>query len=81
MCKQNIDAKELGEQRELLFKPVGEPGTGYMRYSAAMFFHMRGEISVDLLEMYRRCCKFDHEDPIAVARYNGIDETVDHLKL
>ena len=59
-------------QIALLRLPVGEPGSGNARYAAAMYFYKRGEISADLLEVYRKCCKFDAEDPQAVARYEGV---------
>jgi hypothetical protein len=37
-----------------------------------MFFYAQGEMPADMLEIYRCCSKFDHEDPIAVALYEGI---------
>ena len=77
---QLIDPEELELQKSLLREPVGEPGSGYRRYTAAMYFHKRGEISLELLEVYRRCCKFDHEDPMEVARHDGIDELPAHLQ-
>jgi len=77
---QLIDPEELELQKSLLREPVGAPGSGYMRYTAAMYFHKRGEISLELLEVYRRCCKFDQEDPMEVARHDGIDELPAHLQ-
>ena len=59
-------------QMEYLRTPVGAPGSGNARYAAAMYFYKRGAISADLLEVYRKCCKFDHEDPLAVARYEDL---------
>ena len=57
----------------LLRRPVGEPGSGAARYGAAMFFYNRGEVSGEMLEIYRRCCKFDHEDPLLLARLEGVE--------
>jgi hypothetical protein len=37
-----------------------------------MYFYKRGEISTDLLEVYRKCCKFDAEDPVDLARYEKL---------
>lgn len=59
-------------QMLLLNEPLGLPGSGNTRYSAAMYFYKRGEISADLLEVYRKCCKFDAEDPVKVARYERV---------
>jgi hypothetical protein len=65
--------EEQERQRELLEMPVGIPGSGYARYQAAMYFHAQGRIGDELLEIYRICCKHDGEDPVAVARHEGID--------
>ncbi len=54
-------------QLALLGSPVGALGSGYARYSAAMYFYQLGQISAELLEVYRKCCKFDDEDPTAMA--------------
>ena len=57
----------------LLRRPVGEPGSGAARYGAAMYFHNRGKVSAEMLEIYRRCCKFDREDPLLLARLEGVE--------
>ena len=62
------DARQLG----LLSATVGVPGSGYVRYGAAMYFFQKGLIAADLLEIYRICCKLDGEDPVAVAKHDGI---------
>ena len=71
-----IDIDELDEtgkeQLHLLATPVGRARSGYARYGAAMYFYQRGKLSKDVLEMYRRCCKLDKEDPLAVAVHDGI---------
>ena len=64
--------KVQAEQLDLLPTPIGRPASGYARYAAAMYFYKTGKISASLLEMYRRCCKLDHEDPLAVAYHDGI---------
>ena len=46
--------------------------SGIERYSAAMHFYQNGKLSAELLEIYRICCKLDHEDPIRVARLEGV---------
>lgn len=71
-----IDIDELDEtakeQLQLLATPLGLPRSGYIRYGAAMYFYQRGKLSKEVLEMYRRCCKLDNEDPLAVAVHDGI---------
>lgn len=49
-------------QYALLKTPLGKPGSGMVRYGAAMYFHRSGRLTTDLLEAYRICCKLDHED-------------------
>ncbi|MEM7268235.1 MAG: hypothetical protein AAF401_03165 [Pseudomonadota bacterium] len=61
-------------QIALLSKPPGEAGSGAKRYAAAMYLYQRGEMSAELLEIYRRCCKFDDEDPVDLAAFEGIEE-------
>ena len=51
-------------QLTLLKKPIGEKNSGYVRYSAAMYFFNKGLITEEILEVYRICCKFDNEDPL-----------------
>lgn len=55
-----------------LIRPVGERGSGAARYAAAMYFYNEGTLSSGMLEVYRMCSKFDAEDPISVAVYEGI---------
>ncbi|MGB5556807.1 MAG: hypothetical protein WBN04_02230 [Paracoccaceae bacterium] len=59
-------------QMKMLTTPLGLPRSGYERYAAAMYFYKRGEISADLLEVYRKCCKSDAEDPLELARYEKL---------
>ena len=60
------------EQKTFLFSEIGISGSGFERYAAAMYFYKHGKISAEMLEIYRRCCKFDKEDPIHVAQFEGI---------
>jgi len=70
---QKINPEAFNAQKLLLFSKLGEPGSGYARYSAAMYFHKQDLLSPELLEIYRRCCKLDNEDPLALAAHEGID--------
>lgn len=78
MMEAALDHGELMTQKALLFSAIGEPSSGYARYSAAMYFHQAGLLSLEMLEIYRRCCKFDHEDPIALAQHEGIAFKTEH---
>ena len=64
-------------QQELLNSKLGISGSGYARYGAAMYFYNQGILSEAMLEIYRRCCKFDNEDPIDLADF----EKVPNLKI
>lgn len=64
---------EVSRQIDLLATPVGQPRSGATRYAAAMFLFHEGRLTADVLEIYRRCCKFDDEDPVDLARFEGLD--------
>ena len=68
--RRAADAIEM--QKELLALPVGQRGSGAARYGAAMYFYQQKLMSAELLEIYRRCCKFDYEDPVDLAAFEGI---------
>jgi hypothetical protein len=59
---------EVLEQWELVNTPLGEIWSGRTRYAAAMYFYKRGELSPEVLEVYRLCARLDHEDPLAIIR-------------
>mgnify|MGYP006000012131 CR=1 FL=1 len=59
-------------QKSLLSMDIGLPGSGAVRYGAAMYFYQRGDITAELLEIYRCCCKLDNEDPLDLARFEGV---------
>jgi hypothetical protein len=65
---------EVAEQWALVNMPLGEPWSGRARYAAAMFFHKRGEMDAETLEVYRICSRLDWEDPSSVMRDRGVGE-------
>ena len=71
------NSNELKLQKTPLNYKVGISGSGYIRYGAAMYFYNLGILSDEMLEIYRRCCKFDNEDPIDLARF----EQISNLKI
>lgn len=62
------DAADVAENWALVNTPLGEHWSGRTRYAAAMFFHKRGEMNADTLEVYRICARLDSEDPLAIIR-------------
>lgn len=68
-----VHPDEADAQLAFLDAPVGAPGSGGVRYAAAMYFYQQGLMSAELLEVYRQCSKFDDEDPIDLARFEGIE--------
>ena len=67
-----MNTNEEKMQQELLNSKLGISGSGYARYGAAMYFYNQGLLSEAMLEIYRRCCKFDNEDPIDLADFEKI---------
>jgi hypothetical protein len=63
---------EPNEQWELINTPFGETWSGRTRYAAAMYFYKRGELSAEVLEVYRLCSRLDHQDPLAIIRDRGV---------
>lgn len=59
-------------QLRLLATPLGERGSGFVRYAAAMHFWRTGEIGADELEVFRICARLDAEDPADWARSRGV---------
>ena len=55
-----------GAARHLLATPPGVPGSGRLRYGAAMALHRAGEISDAVLEVYRIAAAHDGRDPAAL---------------
>ena len=52
----------------LILSPAGEEWSGRARYAAAMYFYRMGEMSAEVLEIYRICSRLDAEDPVSVLR-------------
>ena len=71
----SVERRVFEEEKAMLELAVGIPGSGAARYSAAMYFHKLGKLSLEMLEIYRRCAKFDNEDPIALAQLEGVEVT------
>lgn len=67
---------EAHAQLAFLEVPVGAPGSGGVRYAAAMYFYQQGLMSAEMLEVYRQCSKFDDEDPVDLARFEGVANSV-----
>jgi hypothetical protein len=60
--------EETSRQWDLVRTPAGIEWSGRTRYAAAMYFYQRGEMSAEVLEVYRICSRLDAEDPAAVLR-------------
>jgi hypothetical protein len=55
--------KEDHDELRNLHCPLGQEGSGRVRYAAAMYFHGRGLMSDGHLEAYRICAKDDAANP------------------
>ena len=75
MNSNHHNPNEIGIQQALLNSKIGNPSSGYARYGAAMYFYNQGKLSAAMLEIYRRCCKFDNEDPVDLARFEKISNS------
>jgi hypothetical protein len=71
MAERDDDAQE---NWDLIATPLGEEWSGRARYAAAMFFYQQGELSSDVLEVYRISARLDHQDPLAILRERCIGE-------
>ena len=52
------------ENWALIMTPAGEEWSGRARYAAAMYFYRKGEMSAEVLEIYRICSRIDQEDAV-----------------
>jgi hypothetical protein len=52
--------------------PIGQPGSGRVRYGAAMELWRAGRISAEVLEVYRVTSAHDSRDPVSVLRERGL---------
>ena len=74
-----MDAEEL-ENWSLIMTPAGEEWSGRARYAAAMYFYRTGEMSAEVLEIYRICSRIDHEDAVdALKAYRMGEAWIDKL--
>ncbi len=55
-----------------LCTPPGHPGSGRVRYAAAMYFNRAGQLSDAALEVYRIISPYDGEDPAGLLRSRGL---------
>lgn len=62
----------MNDPVHLLGTPIGQPGSGRVRYGAAMALYRDGRISAEALEVYRICAMLDAQDPDAVFRERGV---------
>jgi len=51
---------------------IGQPGSGRLRYAAAMHFYRKGQLSPEALEVYRICSPKDGEDPAPILAARGM---------
>lgn len=58
----------------LVRTPTGIDWSGRTRYAAAMYFFQKGEMSAEVLEVYRICSRLDSEDPLSVLKRWKIGE-------
>lgn len=56
----------------LLLTALGEPGSGRVRYGAAMALYRDGALSAEQLEVYRVASAHDRTDPALLLRDNGL---------
>jgi Dimethlysulfonioproprionate lyase len=56
----------------LLHAPLGRPGSGRVRYGAAMALWREGAISAEVLEVYRIASAHDARNPLEVLRDRGL---------
>lgn len=56
----------------LLQTPLGQPGSARLRYGAAMTLYQAGQVSAEVLEVYRSCASIDGQDPLALLAEYGL---------
>jgi hypothetical protein len=55
---------ETRQNWQLILTPTGVEWSGRARYAAAMYFYRAGEMSAEVLEIYRICSRLDNEDAV-----------------
>ena len=68
------ERNEAQENWDLIATPLGEDWSGRARYAAAMYFYQHGEMSAEVLEVYRISARLDHQDPLSIVRERGIGD-------
>lgn len=61
----------MSDPLHLIRTPLGQPGSGRVRYGAAMALHARGQLSEAALEVYRICSPLDSQDPLPMLTEHG----------
>jgi hypothetical protein len=59
-----------------LHATLGQPGSGRIRYAAAMHLHRKGRLSAEALEVYRICSPRDADDPLLLLAQRGLESDV-----
>lgn len=72
---------EIARAEAELATPLGEPGSGRVRYGAAMMLHRAGMLGDAVLEIYRICSPLDREDPVALLTERGLELPASTLAL
>ncbi len=57
---------------QFIHAPLGQMGSGRVRYGAAMLLWQRGMISAEVLEVYRVASAHDGRDPLLELRSLGL---------
>ena len=62
----------MTDQARFLDAPLSQPGSGRVRYGAAMELYAQGQISAEVLEVYRIASAHDGRDPAVMLREMGL---------
>ncbi len=70
--KNDWPSSRMTDPVRYLNAPVGQPGSGRVRYGAAMELWRAGRISAEVLEVFRVTSAHDARDPFAVLKERGL---------
>jgi hypothetical protein len=62
----------MDDAKRRIHEPLGLPGSGRVRYGAAMALYQAGLISAEVLEVYRVAAAHDGRDPVQILRDLGL---------
>jgi hypothetical protein len=62
----------MTDPARFLDAPLGQPGSGRVRYGAAMALYAQGQISAEVLEVYRVASAHDGRDPAVILSEMGL---------